>query len=62
LDVPFLVVDFAKASSGDWLIIECNDGQEAGYAAIPPQTLWSQVLAAVQQSASADEPPAAARR
>jgi hypothetical protein len=42
--VPFLVVDFAKAASGEWLIIECNDAQEAGYASIPPQALWRKVL------------------
>lgn len=44
LKVPFLVVDFAKAASGDWLIIECNDAQEAGYAAVSPQSLWRQIL------------------
>ena len=42
--MPFLVVDFAKAVSGDWLIIECNDAQESGYAAIHPQALWAEVL------------------
>ena len=47
LRVPFLVVDFAKTRNGDWIIIECNDGQEAGYAAIPPQNLWRQVLHSV---------------
>ena len=44
LNVPFLVVDFAKASDGRWIVIECNDVQESGYAAIPPGTLWRQVL------------------
>jgi hypothetical protein len=27
LSVPFLVVDFAKADDGQWIIIECNDAQ-----------------------------------
>lgn len=44
LNVPFLVVDFAKASDGRWLVIECNDGQESGYAGVQPQLLWQQVL------------------
>jgi len=44
LDVPFLVVDFAKAVDGRWLIIECNDGQESGYAGVSPQLLWRNVL------------------
>lgn len=48
LKVPFLVVDFAKTASGDWVIIECNDAQESGYAAIPPQTLWTEILRCLQ--------------
>lgn len=44
LTVPFLVVDFAKTAAGDWIIIECNDGQEAGYSAIDPRSLWRQIL------------------
>ena len=42
--VPFLVVDFAKTAAGGWIIIECNDGQEAGYSAIDPRLLWKRVL------------------
>jgi hypothetical protein len=38
--VPFLVVDVAQAADGAWLVIECNDGQEAGYAGISPIGLW----------------------
>ena len=44
LKVPFLVVDFAKASDGRWIIIECNDAQESGYAGINPMMLWRRVL------------------
>jgi hypothetical protein len=44
LKVPFLVVDFAKTAEGRWIVIECNDAQESGYAGIPPQVLWRQVL------------------
>ena len=44
VNVPFLVVDFAMTRYGDWIVIECNDAQESGYAAIPPHALWRQVL------------------
>lgn len=47
LEVPFLVVDFAKTADGRWIVIECNDAQESGYVGIPPQALWQQVLARV---------------
>lgn len=44
LGVPFLVVDVAKTADGRWIVIECNDAQESGYAGVVPQTLWQQVL------------------
>lgn len=47
LQVPFLVVDVAKTRDGRWIVIECNDAQESGYAGIPPYELWRQVLARV---------------
>jgi hypothetical protein len=47
LDVPFLVVDFAKARDGAWIIIECNDAQESGYVGLLPRKLWAEVLARI---------------
>jgi hypothetical protein len=44
LQVPFLVVDFAKTLDGRWIVIECNDAQESGYAAIRAANLWRNVL------------------
>ena len=44
LKVPFLVIDFAKTAQGNWIIIECNDGQESGYSTIEPRSLWNRVL------------------
>ena len=44
LQVPFLVVDFAKTRDGHWIVIECNDAQESGYVGVPPRNLWRQVL------------------
>ncbi len=45
LDVPFLVVDIAQNRNGEWLVIECNDGQESGYAGISPIALWQNIVA-----------------
>lgn len=44
LDVPFLVVDVAQEVSGRWIVIECNDGQESGYAGASPFALWQAIL------------------
>jgi hypothetical protein len=43
--VPFLVVDVAQTTSGQWVVIECNDGQESGYGGVSPFALWQQVVA-----------------
>lgn len=48
LKVPFLAVDFAKASGGQWVVIECNDAQESGYVGTPPYRLWREVLARIE--------------
>ncbi|MFY2563892.1 ATP-grasp domain-containing protein [Corallococcus terminator] len=44
VDVPFLVVDLAQEVSGRWIVIECNDGQESGYAGVSPFALWRNIL------------------
>jgi hypothetical protein len=44
LAVPFLVIDIARTIDGRWIIIECNDGQESGYAGIVPKVLWTEIL------------------
>lgn len=44
LNLPFLVIDVAQTKQGEWIVIECNDGQESGYAAIPPIVLWQKVV------------------
>ncbi|UOD27970.1 ATP-grasp domain-containing protein [Massilia violaceinigra] len=45
--VPFLVVDVARTADGRWIVIECNDAQESGYAGIAPQLLWRALLARI---------------
>lgn len=44
LRVPFLVIDLAKTEAGAWIIIECNDGQESGYAGLSPFLLWQNII------------------
>lgn len=42
--VPFLVVDLAQTIDGRWMVIECNDGQESGYAGVSPIGLWQRIV------------------
>ncbi len=44
LNVPFLVVDVAMTAEGRWIVIECNDGQESGYAGVSPLGLWQNII------------------
>lgn len=44
VNVPFLVVDVAQRVDGQWIVIECNDGQESGYADISPMALWKNII------------------
>jgi ATP-grasp domain, R2K clade family 3 len=41
---PFLVVDVAQTAEGEWIAIECNDGQESGYSGVPPIGLWNNLI------------------
>lgn len=44
VNVPFLVVDIAQTKTGRWIVIECNDGQESGYAGVSPFGLWQKIV------------------
>ena len=44
VNVPFLVVDIAQTVTGQWIVIECNDGQESGYAGVSPFGLWQKIV------------------
>jgi len=44
LQVPFLVIDFAETCEGDWVVIECNDGQDSGYAGVNAREMWMKVM------------------
>jgi len=44
LNVTFLVVDVAQTAEGKWVVIECNDGQDSGYAGVAPMLMWRKVI------------------
>lgn len=44
LETSFLVIDMAKTINGDWIVIEVNDGQDAGFAGNNPFHLWSNII------------------
>ncbi len=44
LNRTFLVVDLAQTVDGRWIVIECNDGMESGYAGASPFAIWQAVL------------------
>lgn len=44
LNLPFIVVDVAQTEKGNWIVIECNDAQESGYANISPIGLWQKIV------------------
>jgi ATP-grasp domain, R2K clade family 3 len=44
IGAPFLVIDVAQTIEGKWMAIECNDGQESGYAGVSPIGLWNKIV------------------
>jgi hypothetical protein len=44
VNVPFLVIDIAQTEAGSWIVIECNDAQESGYAGVSPFALWQRIV------------------
>jgi len=53
---PFLVVDLAQTAAGRWIVIECNDGMESGYAGASPFALW-QAITDWEQKQKSDPRP-----
>ncbi|WP_428303781.1 ATP-grasp domain-containing protein [Lacipirellula sp.] len=51
IDCPFLVVDMAQTIEGEWIVIECNDGQESGYAGVSPLGMWHEVIRLARKAA-----------
>ncbi|GAB4158721.1 MAG: hypothetical protein Tsb009_35950 [Planctomycetaceae bacterium] len=51
IDCPFLVIDMALKDDGQWIVIECNDGQESGYAGVSPFAIWNNIVQQTKASA-----------
>ncbi|MGH9754933.1 MAG: ATP-grasp domain-containing protein [Blastocatellia bacterium] len=49
IGAPFLVIDVAQTLEGNWIAIECNDGQESGYAGASPIGLWNNLIGKYKQ-------------
>lgn len=45
LNCDFVVIDLAMTCEGEWIIIECNDGMESGYAGVSPFSMWGKIIA-----------------
>ena len=57
IDTPFLAVDIAKTSAGDYIVIEINDGQESGYAGNDSYVLWRNIFAVENSMRKEKEKP-----
>ena len=42
--VTFLVLDLAQTKEGEWIVIECNDGQDSGYMGVDRVRMWRRIL------------------
>jgi ATP-grasp domain, R2K clade family 3 len=49
LGVPFVAIDIGQLESGEWIVVEANDGQFAGTGSIPLLPLWN-ALMRIQQN------------
>jgi hypothetical protein len=54
LNLPFVVIDVAQTKDGAWIVIECNNGQESGYAGVPRIALWQRLLEAERMQNKTD--------
>lgn len=43
----FYVIDVAKTQSGEWIVVELNEGQQAGLSAIDPKKLYRNLYSAI---------------
>jgi hypothetical protein len=48
-NVPFVVIDIAKEKSGEWKIIELNDGQQSGLSHNNPDELYSNLAKCLEK-------------
>jgi hypothetical protein len=54
VNVPFVVIDLAMTANGKWMVIECNDAQESGYAGVSPLGLWNKIINTLRSKLTAE--------
>lgn len=47
--VNFFVIDIGQTESGEWIVIECNDGQQSGLSNCDPHELYSNLAKCLAQ-------------
>lgn len=55
VDVPFVMIDIAQEESGRWIVIECNDAQESGYAGVSRPAMWRSIIDLQRESPGTSE-------
>lgn len=53
--LPFIVIDLAQRTDGQWIVIEINDAQESGYTGVSPLPLWQRMVE-LEQKRGASSP------
>ena len=53
-NVPFYVVDVAQTASGDWIVIELNDGQQSGLSCNDPNVLYENLRIQIDDDSARD--------
>jgi glutathione synthase/RimK-type ligase-like ATP-grasp enzyme len=48
--VSFYAIDVAETESGDWVVIEINDGQMSGLSCNSPKDLYFNLFRAITES------------
>lgn len=46
---PFVVIDVAQTRSGDWIVIELNDGQMSGLSMVNPKEMYENLYSVVTE-------------
>jgi hypothetical protein len=54
-NIPFVVVDVAQAATGEWRVVELNDGTMSGLSQNDPQVLYPALMKAIRENANADQ-------
>lgn len=44
VSLPFIVIDLAQRTNGEWIVIEINDAQESGYTGVLPLQMWQRIV------------------